>query len=111
MFRKRRATVLTCRGTLRAWRQIRGRAEILGGCLSRDFLPVVGCWSIASAILDYETPKSFNILYCLAVLAPLAAVYHAWTFGFDRFIQARKTWMQASRGCGAARPHQLQRNV
>ena len=41
------------------------------------FLTIVGCWFIAASVLDYETPKSFNFLYCLATLAPFAAGW-AW---------------------------------
>jgi hypothetical protein len=44
------------------------------------FLTIIGCWFIASAVLDYETPQWFNILYSLATLAPFAAIYCVWTF-------------------------------
>jgi hypothetical protein len=48
---------------------------VLGRLLDPRFLTIIGCWFIASAILDYETPKSFNILCSLATLAPFAAVW------------------------------------
>ena len=52
-------------------------------------LTIAGCWYVAAAVLDYVTPKWFNILYCLAALAPLAAGYSAWAFG-ARSTQQRR---------------------
>jgi hypothetical protein len=46
------------------------------------FLTVLACWFIAAAILDYETPKAFNILCSLATLAPFAVFYWLWALPF-----------------------------
>jgi hypothetical protein len=59
--------------------------DVLGRLFEVRFLTIIGCWFIASAVLDYETPKSFNILYCLATLAPFAAICYA------RFSVSRAT--------------------
>jgi hypothetical protein len=48
---------------------------MLGRLLDPRFLTIIGCWFIASAVLDYETPKEFNILCSLATLAPFAGVW------------------------------------
>jgi hypothetical protein len=61
--------------------------EVLGRLLDPRFLTIIGCWFIASAVLDYETPTSFNILYCLATLAPLALVW-AWRVWASRDVQS-----------------------
>jgi len=50
---------------------------VLAQVFDPRFLTIIGCWFIASAVLDYLTPKDFNFLHCLATLAPVAMVW-AW---------------------------------
>ena len=55
----------------------KGADEVLARLFDPGFLAIVGCWFIASAILDYLTPREFHFLYCLVVLAPFALLW-AW---------------------------------
>jgi hypothetical protein len=48
---------------------------VLARLFDPGLLAIVGCWFIASAILDYLTPRDFHFLYCLAVLAPVALLW------------------------------------
>ena len=65
---------------------IKEAENVLGRLFEPRFLAIIGCWFIASAVVDYETPKSFNFVCSLAALAPFAAVW------------AQRVWVSRVRG-------------